>query len=418
MQVLLLMIPLLLSCGNDALSLRSPSAYGSFGSETRPPADYYRALLTARFNARPEARQNISPAKVFLHFGGAEVVRGFASDESFLPCNERAIVSPTALSIAAQEDVYDELAAFFRSEDVELDLVLDEPFSGDYSTLHVGGRYYALGCRGQEVLGAVPSDHGDVNPADIGFVFDRGHEEQDLLTRAIAHAIGRMVGLPVHNREDTTIMGRQLRASTPLVLSEQERQIFRARHADIFDHLLGDELPGEIFVNAVSTVLAEVDYDEVLDITPLQQQLRVIVPDAVQLPDLDRALTAVADLGLEAGDFRRNNSWRKIKRVFTSVLRKSVRKSIDQPSDLKGNVVSSIDDVFGDKLKDSKHTQRLTKLPDLSALLGLDTLANAQLFPLLTAHRQLLARTLDRQERDSMESLLKVGYFQRLHGIP
>lgn len=144
MQTLLMIVlfSATLSCGVDELSARLPAARGSFGGEVRPPLDYYRTLLAARFSAKHDRR---SPGKIFLNFSGGEVFKGFDKKESFLPCNKKVVINPAPLGIGAQTSIYDELAEFFNAEDVPLDLVLDEPLEGEYSTVHIGGWYHSLG---------------------------------------------------------------------------------------------------------------------------------------------------------------------------------------------------------------------------------------------------------------------------------
>ena len=416
MQTLLTMLLLvsMVNCGVDELSARLSSVQGNFGNEVRPPMDYYRALLTARVN--DNITSNASYGKVFLNFGGGEIFRGFGKNQSFIPCDTSVVISPAVLTIEEQESIFDEARNLFNTEDVPLALVLDEPLTGDYSTVHIGGWYHSLGCRGQAVLGTAPSDHGNVNPADVGFVFNN---ERELLPRAIAHVVGRMSGLPLQNQANN-IMGRHISAHTPLVLSEQERQILRNQHSTAA-RIAGDDLPGEIFISAISTTLGELDADEVLDITPLQGELRVLVPAAVKLPALARALSAIHALGLDREDFnKKSGKWGKIKSALGKVLKKTLIKSVQKPRDVRANVSSSIADVLGDAWQKNKKTQarRLRRLPNLTSLLELDALTeSAQLFPMLQAHRQLLNHQHG-TEHDSMLSLLKVGYFQRLAEMP
>ena len=420
MQILLVIVLCMsaLSCGVDKFSARSPAARGSFGGEVRPPVDYYRALLATRFNAKHKSTPH---GTVFLNFGGGEVFRGFDKKESFLPCNKKVVVSPASMGRGEQESIYDELAEFFNAEDVPLDVVMDEPLAGDYSTVHIGGWYHSLGCRGQPVLGSAPSDHGNVHPADIGFVFNA---ELELLTAATAHVIGRMIGLPLQNQADDTIMGRHIDNNTPLVLNEQARQILRTQHTAAA-RIAADELPGNVLVSAIGAVLDEIEQDEVLDISALQAELRLSVPEEVTLPGLARSLTAIHMLGLDGYDFKKSSKWGKVKDVLTDVLKETVIKSVKKPRDVRDNVTAAIADVLGDawgkRKNDSKNRQhrRLTALPNLTALLELDHLtASAQLFPLLQAQRQLIERDFSGAEYDSMQSLLKVGYFQRLAELP
>ena len=419
MQMLLMTMLLIfvVSCGVDDFSARSPSAQGSFGGEVRPPADYYRALLVARFHQRHDNSAD-THNKVFLNFGGGEIVRGFGKNESFLPCNKSAVISPAQLNIKTQESIYDELADFFNAEDAHLDLVLDEPLSGDYSTVHIGGWPHALGCREQALLGSAPSDRGNVNPADVGFVFNT---DEELMPAAIAHVIGRMLGLPVQNQADDTIMARHIDTHTPLVLNEQARQtLHNQRRAAA--RVANDDLPGQVFVHAIGSVLDDIDPDEEVDIRPIQAELRLIVPDEIKLPGLERALTAIYMLGLESGDFKKNGNWNKVRDALTSVFKKAIAKSIKNPRDVSGNVSSSVADVLGNAWGKNKtnntEEQRITELPDISALLELDALTDsAQLFPLLDAQRQMIDHNFNKMESSSLQSLLKVGYFQRIYEL-
>lgn len=418
MQVLLVIMLLTsaLSCGVHEFSARSPMAQGSFGREMRPPADYYRALLADHFNGQSN---HIAHGKVFLNFSGGEVFRGFGKKESFIPCNKSAVISPASASVSEQESIYDELVKFFNAEDMQLDLVMDEPFEGDYSTVHIGGWYHSLGCRGQPVLGSAPSDHGNVNPADIGFVFNN---EPELLTPAVAHVIGRIIGLPIQNQADDTIMGRFIDSNTPLVLNEQARQILRTQH-NAAARIAADDLPGNVLVSAIGSVLDDIEQDEMLDISPLQAELRQFIPATVKLPELARSLTAIHQLGLDGYDFKKSGKLGKVKGILTEVLKKTVIKSVKKPRDVKGNITSSIADAIGDALGKNKNKdtqdRHLTALPNLAVLLELDNLSTpAQLFPLLQAQRQLIKRDFNGAEYDSMQSLLKVGYFQRLSELP
>ena len=420
MQMLLMTMLLLfvVSCGVDDFSARLPSAQGSFGGEVRPPADYYRALLVARFHQQHDNSADVTYNKFFLNFGGGEVSKGFGKNESFLPCNKSAVISPARLSVKAQESIYDELADFFNAEDARLDLVLDEPLSGDYSTVHIGGWPHALGCREQAVLGSAPSDRGNVNPTDVGFVFNT---EEELMPPAIAHVIGRMLGLPLQNQADDTIMARHIDTHTPLVLNDQARQTLRNQRSAAA-RVATDDLPGQVFMHAIGSVLDDIDPDEELNIRPIQAELRYIVPEDIKLPGLGRALTAIYMLGLEGGDFKKNGNWKKIKDALTSVFKKAIAKSIKNPRDVSSNVSSSIADVLGNawgrNKTDNIQEQRLTELPDISALLELDNLTDsAQLFPLLDAQRQVIDHNFNNMERESLQSLLKVGYFQRLNEL-
>lgn len=411
------------SCGADELVLRSLSVQGSFGGEVRPPVGYYSALLAERFESSSRINTQAVPrGKIFLNFAGGEVFKGFSSKESFLPCHERVHIASSSLTMQEQEGVYDELANFFDTEHVQLDLVIDEPLEGNYSTVHVGGWYDALGCRGQAVLGSAPSDHGNVNPADTGFVFSAEYREQNLVTRAVAHVIGRMIGLPVQNQQES-LMGRNITAATPLRFNESARRVLKNQHNFIYDHRdRGGDLPGQLFVNTVGRVLTEIKDSDALDVTPLESQLRGIVPADIKLPGLGRALAALSALGLDKHGFQKNNKWEnKIKDVLTAVLKQSAAKSVKKPREVRDNVTSSISDVLGDAFGDGnskRSTSLLTALPDVAALLELDHLSSsAQLFPLLNTHQQLIAKEFSGRDHESMQSLLKVGYFQRLHEL-
>ena len=60
-----------------------------------------------------------------------------------------------------------------------------------------------------------------------------------------------------------------------------------------------------MFISAIGSVLDEIEQDEVLNISMLQAELRLIVPEEVNLTGLARSLTAIHMLGLDGYDFKK-----------------------------------------------------------------------------------------------------------------
>lgn len=201
---------LLASCGNNNASSRTPNTSAAdntarVNDAVKPPRAYYDALLADRMLALDQ--NAISTTQVlWLNFKGATVQKGYNRDQSFIPCNNQSVIPDSGLSPADQKVVADKTAQFFSNAGVHIELTFDKPTSGDFTTMHIGGRYSNLGCLGGgSVLGISPLDDGNSNPNDVGFAFIPQGQDLQTLAETVAHESGHTFGLD-HVTAQTDLM--------------------------------------------------------------------------------------------------------------------------------------------------------------------------------------------------------------------
>jgi Matrixin len=161
-----------------------------------PPKAYYDALLVERMNlAGSGALATAQTQVLWVNFNGATVKQGYNRGESFIPCSDSVTIRPSGLSKNDQETIIKKLAEYYSNAGVKLSVTYDKPTSGDFTTIHVGGNYSDLGCRGgSSVAGIAPYDVDNANPNDIGFVFLKSNKV-GALAQTIAHESGHSFGL-------------------------------------------------------------------------------------------------------------------------------------------------------------------------------------------------------------------------------
>jgi len=207
MNKLWLTQPLLLvlaSCGAAPDDHTSADARGSYGRDkiVNPPKQYYDALLADRMElAGSGALGTTTEQTLWLNFQGATVKQGYGRSESFLPCVASIKIPSAGLAAKDQLDVARQVAQFYADAGVKLAITLDQPSSGDFTTIHIGGSYANLGCPGgSSVAGIAPFDPSNANPNDVGFVFVRSKDSK-ALARTIAHESAHSFGLDHTNNK-------------------------------------------------------------------------------------------------------------------------------------------------------------------------------------------------------------------------
>lgn len=400
-RLYLLLAVVAVGCGDIVLSTRElpQLTQGNFLAEVVPPVDYYRQGLISRF--RNIERQEDTSRQFFINFRGGDVAQGVESGQSFLPCQQRATVPASNFDHDAQMIVIGAIADFFGKYKLSKDLqvVIDRPQLDSYSTVHVGGSYHeVLGCHDEEnVLGHAPTDDGDINPIDIGFVFDK-HGDGDLLLRAIVHVIGRMSGLATTNRSDE-VMSLTMSAVTPLRFSPQTLAIKKVEQSSP----TGSHLAGHDFLVALADKLSDHDEDEDNTLSPIfAERLRSNVPDSVETPGLERVVAVLLPKDKKSNKI-------SFKGILGQIVRKTVAKKF-------GNTPASVLDAI--LSRDGKSKASPQEFLDFSQLLELEQINRfAELFPMLDQQLNLINKIATADDRQSLQSVLKVGYFQRLAKI-
>jgi hypothetical protein len=198
---------MLASCGSEPES-RSDSgdAYAFRGRDklAKPPKAYYDTLLADRMQlANAGMLQTAQDPVLWLNFAGATVSKGTDLGQSFLPCKSQAKIPPAPVSFDSQQEIANMVATHFSNAGAKVNVTTDQPASGDYTTIHVGGSYANLGCNSTvSPSGLAPFDVGNANPSDIGFVFPQSNDLASI-ARTIAHEAGHTYGLDhSDNKED------------------------------------------------------------------------------------------------------------------------------------------------------------------------------------------------------------------------
>lgn len=195
---------LLTACGAAPDDHASADGRGIYGRDriVNPPKPYYDALLSERMElASSGALGSATEQTLWLNFQGATVKQGYGRSESFLPCATSAKIPAAGLAAKDQLEVARQVAQFYADAGVKLAITLDQPSTGDFTTMHVGGSYANLGCPGgSSVAGIAPFDPGNANPNDVGFVFVRS-KDLKYLARTIAHESAHSFGLDHTNNK-------------------------------------------------------------------------------------------------------------------------------------------------------------------------------------------------------------------------
>ena len=190
---------MLASCGAEPESrFDSDDAYGFRGRDklAKPPKAYYDTLLADRMQlANAGMLQSAQDPVLWLNFAGATVSKGTDLGQSFLPCKSQSKIPPAAISFDSQQQIANMVATHFSNAGAKVNVTTDQPTSGDYTTIHVGGSYANLGCTSAaSPTGLAPFDAGNANPSDIGFVFPQSNDLA-AIARTIAHEAGHTYGL-------------------------------------------------------------------------------------------------------------------------------------------------------------------------------------------------------------------------------
>jgi hypothetical protein len=172
-----------------------------------PPKDYYDYLLTSAFD-QVDRDQIVSrfalPQAVWVNFEGGTVPRGYLPGQSYLVCGAAAVIPPLGSSPADQAEVVKKVQELFTSVGANLTVSSSKPSVGEFTTIYVGGSHIDLGCpEAKGRLAVAPFDPGNVNRADVGFVFAAAASSPLSLAQMIARTAGHSFGLDqVSNPQD------------------------------------------------------------------------------------------------------------------------------------------------------------------------------------------------------------------------
>lgn len=203
------LLSLLTACGPEPDSRTNSDDAASLGGRDKivtPPRSYYDMLLADRMQLANAGQLKKSQDPVlWINFAGATLSKGYGRGQSFIPCSSSVTVPPALIPADSQMEIAEMVAGFYSNAGAILNITTEQPTSGDYTTIHVGGDYSNLGCGPSPFsAGVAPYDVGNANPNDVGFVFTRS-SNLAALARTIAHEAGHTYGLS-HSANRADIM--------------------------------------------------------------------------------------------------------------------------------------------------------------------------------------------------------------------
>ena len=172
-----------------------------------PPKDYYEFLLASAFDQvdRDQIVNRFAlPQSIWVNFEGGTVPRGYLPGQSYLVCGPAAVIPPLGSSPSEQSEVVKKVQELFTSVGANLTVSSSKPSVGEFTTIYVGGSHIDLGCpEAKGRLAVAPFDPGNVNRADVGFVFSAAASSPLALAQIIARTAGHSFGLDqVSNPQD------------------------------------------------------------------------------------------------------------------------------------------------------------------------------------------------------------------------
>jgi hypothetical protein len=456
---LMLVILLLASCGAAPDERSSADARGTYGRDraVTPPKAYYDALLADRMElASSGALGNQSMQTLWLNFNGATVKQGYGRSESFLPCTSKAKIPASGLSSSDQLDVARSVAQFFADAGVRLAITIDQPSTGDYTTMHIGGSYASLGCPGGgSVAGIAPFDPSNANPNDVGFVFVRS-KDLNTLARTIAHESAHSFGLDhtdnkldlmyptdsalqtaftVGNTADgssqdgpallqtalgsgsATVSGNPVASVTqpPVIKPPLQNQV------KAFPNIPGSlpALPGLGNLGGLSTIVNGLPATINVALScVLPAVINGAIPMAVQLPNSSTALSALTVL--QAATMAQNNGTMNMLNLIGLV---SGVPNVNQILTIAGIVINAsqcLGQITPISIPGITATMpgQLSTSVNVAQILGMQTITNpSQLIALLPQYAQVIAANGQSVNTQALMSLVMMAVAQQYQGI-
>jgi hypothetical protein len=160
-----------------------------------PPKEYYDALFERTISELDTYNLADSIQILYVNFGGATITKGYGSGQSFIPCKNQSTIPTSGLNPTDQGNIIQMVQDFYDDASADILVVDQMPATGPFTTIHTGGSYSDLGCRGGGVLGVAPYDRGNANLNDIGFAFTKGVSSNLVVAETIAHEAGHSFGL-------------------------------------------------------------------------------------------------------------------------------------------------------------------------------------------------------------------------------
>lgn len=421
-----------------------------------PPAGYYQHLFISIFaNIERKAYHRsdaISENIFWLRYEGVALRQGFARGESYLICDEQAIIPSSELSDKEQDAVTQAVQSKFDELGIKVEITTQKPNHLDFTTVIIGGTARDLGCADDSILGLAPFDTDNANKSDTVFVFDQSIlKSQGAGTEEVIHQVTSQIGRAIGIQDISTYTALQLTEPATRSANQIENLAFTTSEntldanpfSKLPSHLLS--LPGLAEIATITQLLPELDPNSIAvidDVLPSVRQLMPTGHESNPLIGLDKALTIVTRLGSQLRQTPKfRQSYATVQFIDqkhhsdTTTRAEPVLASSNQSSgdNLKQGlgVAKEILEIFSKLInrqqnpaplppdtpesKPPEPVDRLESLPNLPDLLGLDGGSNARPAAIINnfaGSAQAVASCVNSGEYDAMISLIKVAYAQ------
>lgn len=374
------------------------------GRAVSVPAEYYDVVMHEEFKLLSKSQRSDSMVEtIVLNFEGAFVNKGFDKRESFLLCKDEVSIPSAGLSPEEIDSILGAISQKVRDYDSTLKVVGAVPRTANYSVIHVGGTFADLGCVDDEnVKYLAPSDRENVNSNDTAFVFYDDLDSTEDLKKQIMRVISHIN--PSQNRYG--------------VSSGSE------------------SLAGLAEVQSIAKLLAELDPNNILDISPLKQQLLAISIGGVEyLGGFDRVLSVV--LGVSEHNAQQDqqqspygdmfawvtnllgiaaNNTELVAGVATLVGHPEIAAAVTMVGPILSGIAAGASSLQQQSESSQEDSLVLAELPNFAAVLGATNSDSLQeLIDELRAYASYISANYDSETLEALNSLLVVAYSQAYH---
>ncbi len=450
-----------------------------FGGDMSP-AEYHDENFEASLNLVDQQDLTSSGVQVlFLNFSGATIQKGYGQGKSFLLCSSSATIPASGHSIEEQEGIIQRVQQYYDEANSLVNVVGIQPYSGPYTTIHVGGSYRDLGCLGNSVLGIAPFDRGNSNKNDIAFSFTPARYSADTVAQTIAHEAGHSFGLDhISNRKGimyptinsqiegfrsgslsrgfaTQDSAATLRANLGEGVGQSggldqvvssPNSVDTANPAPNFPNLSntpdlqnivpnlpsivgnlpttgGSLIPGLDMISSIGTLIPSVGNSNIFNPADINNLITGVVPGNVQnMGGLGDILTIVSSVG-QAGGINPLNG------VFPADINNLI--TLLDPSTLPIGGINALLGGLGNGQNDLAGVSNLLggiistgaapgaqTLPDFAGLMGISQVTDlSQLLGMMNTQSAVINSNFQGQDATALLSLLKVAYSQQFQAL-
>lgn len=378
----------LFACGAEMPSMPGGERERNSGDQenkvqevVEPPLPYYERAMTAEFElifgkSIVEDRHQL----IFVNFNGGHVRQGYGGGASFLLCKDEVEVPGSGLG---QEDIDDAtfyVRNYFEQTYPGVTIAFKEPSGGSYTTVYVTSNYGVLGCGQADIKFHAPFDEQNLAYDDVAFVFAEKSKDLDDLVSQIETAAERTLGVKGQN------------PVIELGITPREK------------------LKGLSNIHSMSRLLWELEEKDVMDISHLNGELEATVLGGLKhLNGFDRILTVTSRATSEPDQSSESNSG-------------------NSGSSGTGGLIGWLGDLLGiggvgnnngsgngsgDQGSDSNDKGLESQIPRLDQLIEAENPESlSKMVANVRGHAVFVTEEYDDQTRQSLRSLLVVGYSQ------